>query len=77
MQSNVKRPVHVFRAMPKQWETGGTQVGVGGNTPIVILVGVFWQRSCCLKYRRNHLIFYYKTLLGSGHLTVMLAKVEW
>jgi len=44
MQSNVKRPVsahHMFRAMPKQGETGGTQVGVGENTPIVILVGFF------------------------------------
>jgi len=51
--------------------------GWGISTPVAILVGVFWQRSCCLENRRNYLIFYYKTLLGSGHLTAMLAKVEY
>jgi len=30
-----------------------------------------------LENRRNDLIFYYKTLLGSGHLSAMLAEVEW
>ena len=36
MQSNAKRPVsahHIFRAVPQQEETGGTQVGVGDKYP--------------------------------------------
>jgi len=77
MQSNVKRPVsahHTLRSKTK--EAGVPKWGWGKNTPVMILVGLFWQRSCCLKNRRNYLIFYYKTLLGSGHLTAMLAKLN-